>query len=203
MGNPAHTQYPSVNSIRRTTTIARCMAVALVVVAGAACGDDKDDKNAGETTPAAAGRQAVTITLSDYAFGGVPRTIAGSTPIAVTNSSANEAHELVAFLLPETETRSLTELQALPPDQFGAIIPGAPALAIAARPNEDGELVLGDGTLREPGRYLLVCFIPTGADPDQVMTAMQAADPNAGPPQIDGGPPHLAAGMIAELVVTP
>lgn len=203
MGNPAQTRYPSVNSIRRTTTIARCMAVAFVVVAGAACGDDKDDKNAGETTPAAAGRQAVTITLSDYAFGDVPRTIAGSTPLAVKNSSANEAHELVAFLLPETETRSLTELQALPPDQFGAIVPGAPALAIAARPNEDGELVLGDGTLREPGRYLLVCFIPTGADPDQVMTAMQAADPNAGPPQIDGGPPHLSAGMIAELVVTP
>lgn len=203
MGNPAHTRYPSVNSIRRTTTIARCMAVALVVFAGAACGDDKDDKDASETTPAAAGRQAVTITLSDYAFGDVPRTIASSTPIAVKNSSANEAHELVAFLLPETETRSLTELLALPPDQFGAIIPGAPALAIAARPNEDGELVLGDGTLREPGRYLLVCFIPTGADPDQVMTAMQAADPNAGPPQIDGGPPHLAAGMIAELVVTP
>jgi hypothetical protein len=49
-----------------------------------------------------------------------------------------------------------------------------------------------------------VCFIPTGADPDQVMTAMEAAaaDPSAGPPQIDGGPPHAAAGMIAELEVT-
>ena len=47
--------------------------------------------------------------------------------------------------------------------------------AFAARPNEDGELVPGDGTLHEPGRYLLVCFIPTRADPDQVMAAMKAA----------------------------
>ena len=83
--------------------------------------------------------------------------------------------------------------------------PAETALVITARPDDSGELVVGDGTLREPGRYLLVCFIPTGADPVEVMEAMTAAaaDPNAGPPQIDGGPPHLAAGMIAELVVTP
>jgi len=166
---------------------------AFVAVAGAACGDD--DADAG---------QEVTITLSDYAFDGVPATVTTDTPITATNESTQEAHELLAFRLPDTETRSLTELTALPPDQLGALFPGAPALAIAAPPDEDGEVVLGDGTLNEPGRYLLVCFIPTGADPEEVMSAMEdaAADPNAGPPEIDGGAPHLAAGMIAELVVS-
>jgi hypothetical protein len=201
MDNPTPNNDPSLGRMKRPTIVA-CAFAALAVVAGAACGDDDD---AGTATEAAAGDQAVTITLSDYAFRGVPPTITSATPIDVTNESATEAHELTAFRLADTESRPLTELQALPPDQFGALVPGAPALALAARPNEDGELVLGDGTLREPGRYLLVCFIPTGADPDQVMSAMAAAaaDPNAGPPQIEGGPPHVAAGMIAELVVAP
>ena len=202
MDNPRQDRDMSADRTSRTTTIAGCVFAALAVIAGAACGDD--DASTVDTATAA-DRQAVTIELSDYAFQGVPRTITSGTSITITNKSANEAHELTAFRLPDTETRSLTELQALPPDQFGALIAGAPALAIAARPNEDGELFLGDGTLPEPGRYLLVCFIPTGADPDQVMTAIRAAaaDPNAGPPQIDGGPPHLSAGMIAEVVVTP
>lgn len=202
MSNPIPNSDPSPGHCRRQTTFVACAFAALAVVGLAACGDDDD---ASTPTEAAAGGQAVTITLSDYVFEGVPPTITSGTPIDVTNESADEAHELTAFRLPDTETRSLTELQALPPDEFGALVPGAPALAFAARPNEDGELVLGDGTLHEPGRYLLVCFIPTGADPDQVMVAMKAAaaDPGAGPPQIDGGPPHVAAGMIAELVVTP
>jgi uncharacterized cupredoxin-like copper-binding protein len=202
MSNPTSNRDQSPGHSGRPTTIVACALAALAVVAGAACGDDD---NASTATEAAAGGQAVTITLSDYVFEGVPPTITSGTPIDVTNESADEAHELTAFRLPDTETRSLAELQALPPDEFGALVPGAPALAFAARPNEDGELVLGDGTLHEPGRYLLACFIPTGADPDQVMTAMKAAaaDPSAGPPQIEGGPPHVAAGMIAELVVTP
>lgn len=202
MSNPIPNGDPSPVHCGRPTTLVACAFAALAVVGLAACGDDDD---ASAPTEAAAGGQAVTITLSDYVFEGVPPTITSDTPIDVTNESADEAHELIAFRLPDTETRSLTELQALPPDEFGALVPGAPALAFAARPNADGELVLGDGTLHEPGRYLLVCFIPTGADPDQVMAAMKAAaaDPSAGPPHIDGGPPHVAAGMIAELVVTP
>jgi plastocyanin len=202
MGNPTpNSDSRRLGRSRRPTTIVACALAALAVVAGAACGDD----DASTATEAAADGQAVTITLNDYVFEGVLPTISSGTPIDVTNESAKEAHELTAFRLPDTETRSLAELQALPPDEFAALIPGAPALAFAALPNQDGELVLGDGTLREPGRYLLACFIPTGADPDQVMTAMKAAaaDPSAGPPQIEGGPPHIAAGMIAELVVTP
>lgn len=190
------------NGTSRSTKMLAYAAIALASLVAAACGDDADPVTTGASSD---DRAAVTIRLSNYAFQDVPRTITSGTAIAVTNQSANEAHELTAWRLPDGETRSLAELQLLPPDELGALISGAPVLAIAARPNADGELFLGDGTLREPGRYLLICFIPTGADPDQVMTAMSAAasDPAAGPPQIEGGPPHMAAGMIAEIGVTP
>jgi uncharacterized cupredoxin-like copper-binding protein len=170
------------------------LALTLAAMPLAACGDDE----AGSTKP-------VTIQLRDYTFDGVPRTITAGRPIAATNTSEQEAHELTAFRLPDGEDRPLSELVTLPPDEFGTLLGGDPALAIAARPGEDGELILGDGSLREPGRYVLICFIPTGAEPDDVLTAMKAAaaNPDAGPPQIDGGPPHLTAGMIAELTVTP
>ena len=133
----------------------------------------------------------------------MPRTITAGSPIEITNSSAKEAHELTAFLLPEGETRPLSELRGLPPDELGKLIPGAPALALVARPGADGDVVLGDGALNEPGRYLFVCFIPMGAKPDDVFKAMEkaAADPNAGPPAIEGGAPHMTAGMIAEVEV--
>lgn len=187
---------------RHTTTIALCVGLATVALAG--CGDDSTATPAATlvaTTPTAG--PTVTIGVRDYAFDGVPIRITAGTPIAITNTSATESHELTAFRLPDGETRSLRELQALPPDQLGALFPGAPALALVAKPGANGELVLGDGSLDEPGRHLLVCFIPMGAKPDEVVAAMKlaAADPAAGPPQITGGPPHLTAGMIAEIEV--
>ena len=189
---------------KRTTRKVAYVVAALAVLV-AACGDDDATSATEVSTGAPADGDAVTIGMVDYAFEGVPRSIAAGTPITGTNGSAKEAHELVAFRLADDETRSLAELQALPPEELGALTPGAPVLAMVARPGADTEVVLGDGALHDVGRYLLLCFIPTGADPDQVMSAISAAaaDPNAAPPQIDGGPPHMAAGMMAEIVVTP
>jgi hypothetical protein len=58
---------------------------------------------------------------------------------------------------------------------------------------------VGDGTLSEPGRYLILCSIPTGADPDEYLKA--AAESQGGPPEVPGGPPHLVNGMYGEIVV--
>jgi hypothetical protein len=44
-----------------------------------------------------------------------------------------------------------------------------------------------------------VCFIPTGADPQEYLTAAQEA--TDGPPQVEGGPPHVVHGMFAEFTV--
>ena len=50
-----------------------------------------------------------------------------------------------------------------------------------------------------PSRTKSGAMIPQGADPQEYIAA--AASGN-GPPQVDGGPPHVTGGMIAELVVT-
>lgn len=195
----------------------------LLAVIAAACGSDDSATStaasnvapssestaasdvASTAAPQLSRQPAVSIGVRDYAFDRVPRTITAGSPIEITNTSTGEAHELTAFRLPAGETRPLSELRALPPEEFGKLIPGAPVLALVARPGADGDVVLGDGSLNEPGRYLFVCFIPIGAKPDDVLAAMTkaAADPNAGPPQIEGGPPHMTAGMIAEVQVVP
>jgi hypothetical protein len=75
---------------------------------------------------------------------------------------------------------------------------GEPAMVLLAAPGGEQIAAVGDGTLAEPGRYLLFCAIPIGADPQEYLEAAQTSD---GPPQVDGGPPHFTAGMYGEVTV--
>ncbi len=77
------------------------------------------------------------------------------------------------------------------------IVSGPPATVLLAPPGGEQIDAVGDGTLSEPGRYAIVCFVPTGADPEAFLSE---AGPD-GPPEVEGGPPHIAHGMHAELVV--
>ena len=107
----------------------------------------------------------------------------------------------MAFRIPDTETRSVDELMALPEAELeAAIVTGPPALVMLALPGEEGFAALGDGTLQEPGRYVVLCGIPIGADPQAYLEAAETSD---GPPDVPGGPPHMTAGMYAELIVEP
>jgi len=75
-----------------------------------------------------------------------------------------------------------------------------PAAVLLAPPGGEQIDALGDGTLADPGRYALVCFIPTGVDPDEYLNAPPGE--GGGPPVIEGaGPPHADHGMYAELTV--
>ncbi|HEU5149575.1 MAG TPA: hypothetical protein VFU19_03715 [Iamia sp.] len=211
----------------RTRTAGR-IALATMLSAGlllAACGDDDDDATAEdtseETTEAteettdsteasplddASGGGVedgvLTVELVDYGFEGLPESVPAGTQLAVENSSTAEFHELVAFKLPEGETRTAEEIVALSEEEQGAIFAGPPAAVLLAGPN-GGEQVtaVGDGTLSEPGSYVLFCAIPVGADPE--VYAQAAENPDAGPPPADpdAGPPHFTEGMYADLVV--
>ena len=104
--------------------------------------------------------------------------------------------------LPEVVDHGRTGLLVPPnrPEELSAAIPGDPALVIVAKPGEDGALLVGDGNLSEPGRYAIVCFIPTGVDPDAYLTAVEAS--GGGAPAIEGaGPPHAFNGMYQEVTV--
>lgn len=159
--------------------------------AAAADSSDADATNA-------AGESTVTIRATDYSFLDVPTAVTAGTTFALSNESEVEAHELVAVRLPDDEERPVAELVALPPEEFGPLMVGLETVVIAG-PEDDGTAVVGDGSLSEPGRYALICVIPTGADPEEYLTKAATSD---GPPDVAGGPPHTANGMFAELTVT-
>jgi hypothetical protein len=172
----------------------------LLVLAGCGGGlDDPDDLDP-VGTAAAPAAETVTITGVDYGFEGVPDQVVAGTALALTNASDVEVHEIVAIRIEDDSDLTVAELVELPADELDArLVPGPPATVIVALPEEDGEVVVGEGTLTEPGRYALVCFIPSGADPDELLAAFESEQD--GPPQIDGGPPHAFLGMYAELTV--
>ena len=116
------------------------------------------------------------------------------TTFKLVNDSEEELHEFVAFRLPDDEERSADELIALPQSELETLLAGGPpATVLLAKPGGPQIEAVGDGTLREPGRYLVACSIPVGGDPDELL----ASD---GPPPA-GGVPHFHKGMYAELTV--
>lgn len=175
----------------RAATWRVAAAAAMVGALSLACGGDDDATVAAD--------EPVVITMVDFAFEGVPDSIPAGTAITVVNEAPTELHEVVAFRLPDDEERSVDELAHLAPGELVAVL-GEPAAVILAVPDGDPIVAVGDGTLAEPGRYALMCFIPTGVDPDVYLAA--AAETEEGPPQVDGGPPHFVHGMVAEITVT-
>lgn len=117
--------------------------------------------------------------------------------MSLRNSSDGELHEFVAIRLPDDEQRSVSELIQNPEDLV-AYFPNV-ATVIIAPPGENRFPVEGDGTLSQPGRYAIICAIPTGVDPGVYLAAAAESE---GPPQVEGGPPHFVAGRYAEVVVT-
>lgn len=136
--------------------------------------------------------------MVDFDYVGLPTEVPAGTDIVVTNSSPGEIHEFVAFRLPDDDERPVEQIVS---DDLGGLLGGSlPSTVLLAAPGGPEIAVVGDGTLDEPGRYAIVCVIPTGADPQEYLDAAATSD---GPPQVDGGPPHVVNGMFAELTVTP
>jgi plastocyanin len=164
------------------------IALAALALTTAACG--------GESLPST--EEPVVVTAVDYGFDGLPEKVKVGTTLALENDSMVEIHELVAIRLPDDEDRTIDDLVQLPPDELAAFFPGV-ATVVIAPPGESGIAVEGAGVLSEPGRYAVICAIPTGADPNEYLTA--AAEAEGGPPEVAGGPPHLAMGMYGEVTV--
>lgn len=190
---------------RRSTlrTVGRGALAAAILISAAGCSDDattaSPPKGATTTSPAAhGGAHTVEVTAVDFDFEGLPASIAAGTRLTLRNAAPSELHELVAFRLPDNEHRPITELLKLPEAQLTGIL-GAPKTVLLAPPGAEQIPAVGDGTLDEPGRYLIMCAIPTGVDP---ATYLQAAAASGGEkPNVAGGAPHFVSGMAAELTV--
>lgn len=172
----------------RTRVARRAAALALggAAILGA-CGDDTGAAEDG----------VLEVTMSDFEFGDLPDEVPAGTRLVVDNVSQVELHELVAFRLPDGDERTVDEIMSAGLEELLGATP--PAAVLLAAPGGEQIAAVGDGTLGEPGRYLLLCAIPTGADPEEYLAAAATSD---GPPQVDGGPPHFVHGMVDELVVT-
>ncbi len=162
------------------------LALAVLAVMMGACSSDAEP-----TT--------VEVRAVDYGFEDLPEQVVAGSTFTLVNQSSVELHELVAIRLPDDEQRSVDDLVQLPPEELAQFFPLVETVIIAP-PDGDGVVVEGAGTLTEPGRYLVICAIPTGANPGEYMAA--AAEAEGGPPEVAGGPPHLAMGMYGEIVVT-
>jgi hypothetical protein len=193
------------NRRRHSRRFSRQLVIALLTVATpialSACGDDTDASSTPTTeapeTPMPV--DVVEVTMTDFSYGEVPERVPPGTSFALRNTSSTELHELVAVRLPDTETRSVADLVT---EDLGAIFTTPPSFVVLSPPGagpQEQIVAVGDGTLSEPGRYALICMIPTGADPAEYLAA--AAASQDGPPQVDGGPPHALHGMYAEIVV--
>ena len=191
------------------TTTRRALVVLLLplsLAALAACGNDDTESATADTAPVstettqAPAPKDVTITAVDYSFEGVPASVATGTQLSIRNESDVELHEVLAFRVPDGDDRSLADLMALPQAELTGLL-GAPRAVLAQAPGSTEVIhAVGDGRLTEPGRYVLMCAIPLGADPEEYLAAA-AASPGGPPQGVAGGPPHLVAGMVAELTV--
>lgn len=204
-----------IHTTRARRALATTLTVPLLLLA--ACGDDDDVASVEDATEDATedttedttadttedDADTVDVALVDYGYEGLPSSVAAGTTFTVSNRSETELHELVAIRVPDGEDRSAAELFQLPEEELMPALfgsgPPEPAAVLLATPGSDETIpAVGDGTLSEPGRYVVACFIPTGADPQEYL---QAAATSEGPPEVAGGPPHFTQGMFAELNV--
>jgi uncharacterized cupredoxin-like copper-binding protein len=179
----------SLNSARSSAAL-----VAAIALAAGACETDREHLN--DEPDAIGGPRTIEATGVDYRFEDVPETTAVGSGMTFRNASDVEAHQLILITLPEDEVRPVSELAQLSPRELGPTLDHVVGISVAA-PGEDGRLVTGELTFDEPGRYALLCLVPTGADPDRFVRSAY----DQGLPEVDGGPPHAAEGMYAEVTV--
>jgi plastocyanin len=160
--------------------------------------DDTTTTDTESTTTTDGGDDAdetIVVTAVDYAFEGLPETVPVGTKFSLANAG-NEPHEFVAMLVPDEESRTVEELVQLPEEELGAVFgAGEPATVILAATGQTDVpgAVVGDGSLTEPGRYAIVCFLPAGSD-DSILES-------DGPPPAGDAQPHALLGMIGDVTV--
>ena len=127
------------------------------------------------------------VTASEYAFGGIADTLEAGPVVIDFSNTGQELHHVAMMRINDDVTDTLDELLALPEAQAQHKLT-AVGNAFAA----PGEVGFGMVDL-EPGRYIAICYLPTGATPENM-------------PQIESGEhqgaPHFTHGMVQEFTVS-
>ena len=162
--------------------------------------DGGDDEGAPDENPCAEGASGelgeggaapaddatpVEVTATEYAFAGGDELAAPGEYALTLVNAGQELHEAVILRLADDEVRPVAEILASGDEPettdvgFAFACPGATADPVAV-------------SIEEPGRYVVLCFVPVGALPTST------------PEELEGlaGPPHAAQGMVKELTVS-
>ncbi len=124
---------------------------------------------------------SIDVSAKEFEYDGIPDTLSTGYTVVNFANVGNEMHEMFAFRFNDGVDETLDEIVALPEDEVFSKI--TPMNATFAMP---GGSDTGSWNLSEPGRYVVVCFIPLGT------TANNEGD----------GPPHFTQGMFHEFTVT-
>jgi len=128
------------------------------------------------------GATPVTITATEYAFAGTDALKAGGHFSVTFENAGKELHELHVAKLADGEDRPVDEILADPSAESASKAVGH----AFACPGTTADATGVD--LSAPGRYLVLCFIPTGARAD------------TDPKDFDMlGEPHAMRGMVVEI----
>lgn len=127
------------------------------------------------------GFEQIAVTAVDYAFEGVPETLAAGTVTFDFTNEGKEMHEMLTVRYKDPET-TVEDLMKLSDKEAQKMID---FLGASFGPPGVSDIESKDLT---PGKYALLCFVPVGSTSEK---AARKAD----------GPPHVARGMFAEFTV--
>jgi hypothetical protein len=139
------------------------------------------------------GFNEIDVTGQEYAFEGLPAEVPAGGTIFNFENVGDEVHEIAIFRINDDVTETVDELLALPEEEaFSKVTSAGFAFAFP------GTSASGTADLT-PGRYVALCFLPTGASPE-IISQMEGPD-SSPPPGAELGPPHFIQGMVAEFTV--
>ena len=127
------------------------------------------------------GFATVDVSVVDYAFEGVPETLAPGTTTFTFTNDGEEVHEMIMVRYKD-ESLTIKDLMKLSDKEAEKQLE-----FLGASFGPPGTVDTESRSLAA-GKYALVCFIPVGATSEK---ALRKAD----------GPPHIAKGMSAEFIV--
>lgn len=129
------------------------------------------------------GFATVEVDAIDYAYDADLDAVGGGMTAFDFTNNGTELHEMALIRINDDTTETIEELLELPEEE---VEDKATFRGVAFAAPGDGSTLYAD---LESGRYVIICFIPTGATSFE---EAEAAD----------GPPHFIQGMVREFTVS-
>lgn len=130
----------------------------------------------------------VDVAAKDYSYEGMPGDLDAGPAVVHLSNEGTELHEMLFVRVNDDVDDSTEDLLAMPEDEVMSKIEMKGA--VFAMPGESAHSTVD----LDPGRYIVVCFIPVGLTPE----AAAAAETGGAAPE---GPPHFTQGMVHDITV--